>query len=92
MTFKNIILDGDKGAVEVDFEFTAREDNPIAYVMVSRPTGAMLWVDATRNNEWDTIERFDNVRKFKEKFYTVYKNKMMTMNRLVSALKKITNN
>ena len=28
MTFKNILIDGDQAAVEIDFEFTAREDIP----------------------------------------------------------------
>jgi len=70
-------------------KFSGREDKPVAYVMVSRDTGAMLWVDATRHKDWSIIERFDNTRKFTERFYVVHRSKMMTMNKLVSALKKV---
>lgn len=70
-------------------KFNGREDKPVAYIMISRDTGSMLWVDATRNSDWEIIERFDNTRKFNEKFFVVKKEKLLTMNLLVSALKKV---
>lgn len=70
-------------------KFTGREDKPIAYIMISRKTGAMLWVDASRYKDWKIIERFDHVRKFREKFFVVDKRKLLPMNLLVSALEKI---
>lgn len=69
-------------------KFTGRTDKPVAYVMISRDTGSMLWVDATRNDDWDIIERFDNTRKFREKFFVVEKNRLLPMNLLVNALKR----
>lgn len=69
-------------------KFSNRADKPVAYVMISRFTGCMLWVDATRSGDWKIIDRFDNTRKFREQFYTVHKSKMMPLNTLVSALKK----
>jgi hypothetical protein len=69
-------------------KFTGRKDKPVAYVMISRHTGSMLWVDATRHEDWEIIERFDNTRKFREKFFVVSKNKLMTLNTLVTAIKR----
>lgn len=78
----------DTAMVDTVKKFSGRDDKPVAYVMISRFTGSMLWVDATRYQEWEVIERFDNTRRFREKFYVVDKSKMMTMNTLVSALKR----
>lgn len=78
----------DTAMVDTVKKFTGRTDKPVAYVMISRDTGSMLWVDSTRYKEWDIIERFDNTRKFREKFFVVDKSKLLPMNLLVSALKR----
>jgi hypothetical protein len=78
----------DTAMVDTVKKFTGRKDKPVAYVMISRDTGAMLWVDATRHEDWEIIERFDNTRKFRERFFVVSKNKLMPMNTLVQALKR----
>lgn len=71
-------------------KFTGRKDKPVAYVMISRDTGSMLWVDATRYDDWEIIERFDNTRKFRERFFVVPKNKLMPLNFLVNALRRVS--
>lgn len=68
-------------------KFEGRKEKPFAYVMVSRFTGSMLWVDCSSWKSWEVIEKFDRTRKYPDKFYTINREDMKSMDLLVKALK-----
>jgi hypothetical protein len=68
-------------------KFEGREEKPFAYIMVSRFTGSMLWVDCQTWKDWSVIEKFDHTRKYRDKFYVIEREKMRSMDELVKGLK-----
>jgi hypothetical protein len=72
-------------------KYDKRDDKPFAYVMVSRITGAMLWVDATIPENWSIIKKFDKTRKYYDNFYEIPREQMQTMDSLISVLKEGNN-
>lgn len=61
---------------------------PLSYVMVSRPTGAMLCLRGTSNEDWTTEQKYDSVRNIRDDFYVAPKGKLRTMNALIEMLKR----
>ena len=49
--------------------YDAKNPKPLAYIMISRPTGAMLCLKANNSNGWNIEKKFDNVRKIHDDFY-----------------------
>lgn len=69
-------------------KYEGRDDKPFAYVMVSRITGSMLWVDASTPDNWSVKRKFDKTRKYHDNFYEIPREQMKTMDSLVSKLKE----
>ena len=67
--------------------YNAKNEKPIAYVMISRPTGNMLCVRADNPGGWAINKRFDNVRKIWDDFYLSPKERLQTLDVLVKFLK-----
>jgi hypothetical protein len=68
--------------------YDAKETKPIAYVMISRPTGAMLCIKGDQSNAWSIERKFDRTRKIWDDFYMCPKSRLQTMDVLISFLKK----
>lgn len=68
--------------------YDAKAEKPLAYIMISRPTGCMLCLRSDKPNAWKIEEKFDRVRKIKEKFYVCDKKYLQTLDCLVGFLKK----
>lgn len=71
-------------------KWRAKTIKPFAYIFVSKPTGAMVATCALAGAEvrWGKVRRRDHVRNFVEEFYTVGQEHLVTMDKLVAALKK----
>lgn len=67
--------------------YDAKEKKPTAYIMVSRPTGCMLCIRADNPKGWTIERKFDRVRKIWEDFYLAPRNKLQTMDALVSFIR-----
>ena len=68
--------------------YNAKKTKPLAYVMISRPTGAMLCLKTDNSDGWRTEEKFDRTRKINEVFYVCDKTRLQSMNYLLMLLKK----
>jgi hypothetical protein len=66
--------------------FESKETKPLAYIMVSRKTGAMLWL-YTDNSLWSKLSRFDRVRKIQENFYAAPRELLRPLDSLIGLLK-----
>ena len=66
----------------------ARKD-VFAYIIVSRSTGAMIWLPMSSKEQWKVERKFDSVRKFWDDFYSVDKKLFKTMDSLINELRKI---
>jgi hypothetical protein len=68
--------------------YDAKITKPLAYVMISRETKAMLCLPSFNKPDYWTIEnRFDRVRKINENFYMAPKNKLRNLENLVQQIK-----
>lgn len=70
-------------------KWDAKTVKPFAYVFVSKSTGAMLATCsvAGAQGRWDRTQSWDRVRNIREEFYTVARRHLVTMDRLVTALR-----
>jgi hypothetical protein len=70
-------------------KWEGRSTKPFAYIFISKPTGAMVATCALElaQGRWGKTKCWDRVRKFREEFYTVGREHLVGMNRLVSALR-----
>lgn len=67
--------------------YDSKKVKPLAYVFISRPTGAML-VLKTNSAKGLTVEsKFDHVRKIQENFYVCKRKHLQNINLLVSFIK-----
>lgn len=69
--------------------YDAKEKKPFAYIMVSRPTGAMLALQGNKPTKWIREQRFDRTRRIKDWFYLAPKEQLHPMSRIVTALRSI---
>jgi hypothetical protein len=67
-------------------KFDGREDKPMAYIMISRPTGCMMWIDTSKKDEWTIERKFDRTRKYWDNFYVISKSKLLSMDSLIEVL------
>jgi len=68
--------------------FEAKTTKPLAYVLVSRPTGAMLCLSVAKTRAvWKVVEKRDRVRDIDERFYVVGSRHLQPVGVLVDALK-----
>jgi hypothetical protein len=67
--------------------FDAKEKKPFAYVMISRPTGGMVWTPSNPDS-WSVEQRWDRVRRIRENFYLVNKKDLLSMDTLIMELKR----
>ena len=76
----------DTTIVDTVKKFNKREEKPFAYIMISRFTGCMLWVDCATKDEWQIVEKFDKTRHFPEKFFVIEKSKLKSLDSLLKVL------
>lgn len=62
--------------------YDAKTIKPLAYIIISRKTGSMLCIQSESNHGWKVEEKFDHVRKIRERFYTCQKNRLHPMSKL----------
>lgn len=67
--------------------YEQRDNPPFAYVNISKPTGAMLFVGGNKNSTWKIESAFDRTRKIKDEWYTAPRSKLRTMDNLIKAIK-----
>lgn len=70
--------------------YDAKETKPLAYIIISRPTGVMLCLKTLSAKGWKIESKFDRVRKIRENFYVCEPKRLQTLNFLTSFLKKQT--
>jgi hypothetical protein len=69
--------------------YDAKINKPLAYVMISRETKAMLCLPSyNKPDYWTQETRFDRVRKINETFYMAPKNKLQPLDNLVEQIKR----
>lgn len=78
--YETIIVDTVSG-------YDAKLVKPLAYIMISRPTGAMLTLRATTPKGWSKAYRFDHVRRIHDEFYLCDRDKIQTLDCLVKFLR-----
>ncbi len=64
-----------------------KEEKPMAVILVSKITGAMIAVPVSTEGEWKIEKRFDSLRKFEDNFLMVAKTHLRTIDELVVWLK-----
>jgi len=69
--------------------YDAKTIKPIAYIIISRKTGSMLCIQSSDNSSWGIEEKFDHVRKIREKFYTCGSNRLHPLSKLTNYIKAI---
>lgn len=67
--------------------YDAKVIKPLAYVFVSRPTGAMLVLKTNSSKGWAVESKFDHIRKIQENFYLCKRKHLQNINVLVSFIK-----
>jgi hypothetical protein len=67
-------------------KFTGRSEIPFAYIMISRITGSMLWIDTSNRDKWKVERKFDNTRKYWDNFYLTSKENLLPLDSLVYIL------
>lgn len=67
--------------------YDAKQQKPLAYVFVSRPTGAMLCVRGTSSYRWTKTKKRDKVRNISDEFYVCPKSELRSMSALIRTLK-----
>jgi hypothetical protein len=66
--------------------FEAKASSVVAYVIISRPTGAMLAI-RPRPERFEVVERRDRVRDIEQRWYTCPSRELRGMDVLVQHLK-----
>ncbi len=79
--YPTIIVDTVKG-------YDAKEIKPFGYIMVSRPTGCLLWLPSSRSDRWTKEIKFDNVRHIKDEFYVCDTKYLQSISTLLNKLKR----
>jgi len=67
--------------------YNAKETKPLAYIIISRPTGAMVVLKTLSSKGWNIESKFDHVRKIKEDFYVCKPKHLQTLDVLISYIK-----
>jgi len=83
----------ERAFVDTVHKYEAHEVKPMAYIYVSQHTGAMLTTPgsiAARDTWWEKKEAFDNVRKITDTFYTVGREHLDPITKLLDRLKGMT--
>lgn len=66
-----------------------KQDKPWAVVLTSQITEARLVIPVSSKPEWRQVERFDNVRQIRDKFYEVERCRLRPFEELVDRLKML---
>ena len=78
----------DTAFVDTVSGYIAKQVKPLAYVIVSRPTGAMLCLSVAKTRAWwEVLAKHDRVRDIDERFYAIDKRCLQPLSVLVEALK-----
>lgn len=67
--------------------YDGKIEKPLAYIMISRPTGSMLCLKAESSQGWTVQKKFDHVRKIEDQFYLCDRKLLQPINVLVSFIK-----
>lgn len=65
-----------------------RAARPLAYVFISRPTGAMLCVQGRVPTQWKRVRRFDRVRLIDEEFYACPREQLRSLDVLITHIQE----
>lgn len=76
--------------IETISGFAAKKPKPLAYIIVSRETGTMLFLGSGKKNRevWHTQSAFDRTRNIQDDWYMVGRSQLQTMDILLDLLKK----
>ena len=83
----------ERAFVDTVHKYEAHDVKPMAYIYVSQHTGAMLTTPGStdaRDAWWETKEAFDNVRKITDTFYTVSREHLDPVTKLLARLKELS--
>ena len=69
--------------------YKAKETKPLAYVMISRPTGAMLTLKATSSKGWLIETKYDRIREIHDEFFVSDRANLQTLDCLVAFIKSL---
>jgi hypothetical protein len=79
--YHTIIVDTVKG-------YDIKTIKPFGYIMVSKPTGCLLWLPSLYSNKWTKETKFDNTRKINDEFYVCETKYLQHINTLLNKLKR----
>ncbi len=82
----------ERALVDTVHNYEAHEVKPMAYIYVSQHTGAMLTTPGSveaRDAWWEKKDAFDHVRKINDTFYTVGREHLDPITKLLARLKEL---
>lgn len=79
--FDTVFLDTTSG-------WSQKKVKPIAYLIVSQETGAIIVVPTDTSSEWKTTTAFDRIRKFSDTWYTAHRHQMLSFKEFVEEYKE----
>ena len=67
-----------------------KKTKPLAFLIVSQETGAIIVVPTNTYSEWETTTAFDRIRKFTDTWYTAHRHQMFSFKEFVQEYKEGT--
>lgn len=67
--------------------YNIKEKKPLAYIMVSKKTGSLLYLKTSSPEGWTVEEKFDQTRRIRDKFYMASKSLLQPMDQLLEVLR-----
>lgn len=71
--------------------YDAKEVKPYGYIMVSKPTGCLLWLPSSTPGKWTKEKKFDNTRQITCEFYMSDVKHLRPISTLVKYLRSVRN-
>lgn len=69
--------------------YESKERKPSAYILYSRPTGAMIAIGTSTKPKWTKKKLYDNYQELTDYFYMVEKGDMRSMGDLIEYLHRV---
>jgi 4-hydroxy-3-methylbut-2-enyl diphosphate reductase IspH len=68
--------------------WSQKKTKPIAYLIVSQETGAIIAIPTDTHSEWETTTAFDRIRQFSDTWYTAHRHQMLSFKEFVQDFKE----
>lgn len=69
--------------------YDGKENKPFGYIMISRPTGSMLFLPTESFPKWTKEQKFDTIRRIRDKFYMAPREELCPLTYVVDQLRTL---